>query len=110
MKQKLEGHRAGGDRLVAPHEDDEGVEHVAPSDEFDRVGNDFTGDEGGLHPFGTHGHTIADRNRVQFHGSTTGLANAFLDLLGEAAQAPVAGHRFDPGVGDPDDWPTEVVV
>ena len=47
---------------------------------------------------------------VELHRRAARRADAFLDVLGEAAQVEVAGHRLGPGVGDADRRPAEVVV
>ena len=101
---------AAGDRLVAGGEGDEGVELVAAGGQLDRVGDHLAADQRGLHPLRPHRDPVGDRDRVELHRRAAGGADALLDVLGEAAQVEVAGHRLDPGVGDADRRPAEGVV
>jgi hypothetical protein len=105
-----EGHDGAGNGLVAAGEGDDGVEGVAAGDELDGVGDDFAADEGGLHAFGAHGDAVGDGDGVELHGRGAGLADAFLDAGGEAAQVEVAGADLDPGVGDADERLAQVLV
>ncbi len=106
------GQRHGGrrDGLVAAYDADDGVEELAAADQFDRIGNDFAADQRGLHAFGAHGFAVADGDGIELHGRAARGANAFLHLGREAAQVEVAGHGFDPGVGDADERLAEIVV
>ena len=61
------GHR--GDGLVAPGDGDEAVEHVAPRDELDGVGDDLAADERALHALGAHRDAVGDRDRIDLDGS-----------------------------------------
>ena len=53
-----ERHDGGGHVLVAAGDADEAVEGVAAGDELDGVGDDFAGDERGLHALGAHGDAV----------------------------------------------------
>jgi hypothetical protein len=105
-----EGHRAGGDRLVAADQAHQRVEHVAASDELYGVGDHLAANEGGLHPLGPHGDAVRDGDGVELHRGAARLPDALLDPLGEAPLVEVAGHRLDPGVGDADYRLAEVLV
>ena len=95
-------HHRAGDRLVAGGERHDRVELVAAGHQLDRVGDHLAADERGLHPLGAHRDPVGDRDRVELHRRAAGSADAALDVLGEAAQVEVAGHRLGPGVGDAD--------
>ena len=73
-----EGHDGGGHVLVAAGDADEAVEGVAAGDEFDGVGDDFAGDERGLHALRAHGDAVVDGDGVELHGRAAGLADALL--------------------------------
>ncbi len=103
-----EGHDGGGHVLVAAGDADEAVEGVATGDEFDGVGDDFAGDQRGLHAFGAHGDAVGDGDGVELHGSAAGFANALLDGLGDLAEMKVAGADLGPGIGDADDGLVQV--
>ena len=103
-------HHAARDRLVAAREGDHGVEHVAAGDQLDRVGDHLAADQRGLHALGAHRDAVGDRDGVELHRGAAGGADALLDLLGQAAQVEVAGHRLGPGVGDADDRPLQGLV
>ena len=105
-----ERHHAARDRLVAGGERDDRVELVAARGQLDRVGDHLAADERALHARGPHRDPVRDRDRVELHRRAAGRADAGLDVLGEAAQVEVAGHRLDPGVGDADRRPLERVV
>ena len=105
-----ESHRPARNRLVAAHQDDERVEHVAAAEELDRVGDHLAADERGLHPLRPHGDAVADGDRVELHRSPAGAPHPLLHVLGQTAEVEVAGHRLGPGVGDADDRPGDVVV
>ena len=70
----------------------------------------FAADQRCPHAFGAHGFAVADRDRVELHGSAACGADAFLHLGGQAAQVEVAGHGFNPGVGDADDGFGQIAV
>ena len=97
-----ERHDGAGNRLVAARQRDEAVEQVAARDELDGVGNQIAADERRLHPLAAHRDAVGDRHGVELHRRAAGLANAFLDVLGERAQVVVARTDFDPGVRDAD--------
>src|SRR5579885_2779588 len=103
-------HRRRRDGLVAAHEHDERVEHVAARHELDRVRDHLARDERGLHALGAHRDSVADGDRVELHRRAAGFAHAALDVLGEGAQAEVAGHGLGPGVGDADHGTRDVRV
>ena len=103
-------HRATGDRLVAGADRDDRVELVAARHQLDRVGDHLATDQRGLHPLGAHRHPVGDGHGVELHRRAAGRPHALLDVLGEAAQVEVAGHRLGPGVGDADRRPTERLV
>ena len=103
-----ERHDGGGHVLVAAGDADEAVEGVAAGDEFDGVGDDFAGDERGLHAFGAHGDAVGDGDGVELHGRAAGFADAFLDGFGDLAEMEVAGADLGPGVGDADDGLVQV--
>src|SRR5207253_8563924 len=105
-----ERHRPGGDGLVAADERHHRVKHVAAPDELDRVGNHFTADERRLHALGPHGHAVRNGYGVELHGRAARRAYAFLHLRRQAPEMEVAGHRLNPGVGDANDRPREVIV
>ena len=105
-----EGHDGGGHVLVAAGDADEAVEGVAAGDEFDGVGDDFAGDERGLHAFGAHGDAVGDGDGVELHGRAAGFADALLDGLGDLAEMEVAGADLGPGVGDADDGLVQVFL
>ena len=103
-----EGHDGGGHVLVAAGDADEAVEGVGAGDEFDGVGDDFAGDERGLHALGAHGDAVVDGDGVELHGGAAGFADALLDGFGDLAEMEVAGADLGPGVGDADDGLGEV--
>ena len=103
-------HRAAGDRLVAGAEGDDRVELVAAGHQLDRVGDHLAADQRGLHPLGAHRDAVGDGDGVELHRRPARGADALFDVLGEAAEVEVAGHRLGPGVGDPDRRPAEGVV
>ncbi len=103
-------HDGGGHVLVAAGDADEAVEGVAASDEFDGVGDDFAGDERGLHAFGAHGDAVGDGDGVELHGGAAGFADALLDGFGDLAEMEVAGADLGPGVGDADDGLVQVFL
>ena len=105
-----QAHRGARDGLVAGDERHDGVEHVAVADQLDRVGDQLSADEAGLHPFGSHRHAVTDGNGVEFHRRAAGRTDAFLHLHGQVAEMEVARHGLDPGVGHADDRFGEVVV
>ena len=99
---------AAGHVLVAAGDADEAVEGVAAGDEFDGVGDDFAGDERGLHALGAHGDAVGDGDGVELHGGAAGLADALLDGFGYLAEMEVTGADLGPGVGDADDGLVQV--
>ena len=103
-------HGGAGDGLVAGHQRHDAVEHVAARHQLDGIGDHFAADQRGLHALGAHGDAVADGDGVELHGRAAGGADAFLHLDGQLAQVVVAGHGFDPGVGDADDGLGKVVV
>ena len=103
-----ESHDGGGHVLVAAGDADDTVERVATSDEFDRVGYDFSGDQARLHALGSHGDAVVDRDGVELHRRAASLAHALLDGLGDLAEVEVARADLGPGVGDADDGLVQV--
>ncbi len=101
--QSRQGHGSRGDGLVAAHDADHGIEHLSAAHQFDGVGDEFAADQRSTHAFGAHGFAVADGDGVELHGSAARGADAFLDLRRQPAQVEVAGHGFDPGVGDADE-------
>src|SRR5205814_7584972 len=96
--------RHGGcrNRLIAAHHAHDGVEELAATDKFDRIGNQFTAHQRGFHTFRSHGLAVTDGDGVELHGSAASRSNSVLHLGRQASQVKVAGHGFDPGVGDAD--------
>jgi len=105
-----QGHDGGGHVFVAAGDADDAVEGVAASYEFDAVGDDFAGDERGLHAFGAHGDAVGDGDGVELHGGAAGFADALLDGFGDVAEMEVAGADLGPGVGDADDGLVEIFL
>ena len=103
-------HHAARDGLVAAGEGHHGVEHVPARHQLDRVGDHLAADQRGLHALGPHRDAVRDGDRVELHRRAARRAHALLDLLGQAAQVEVAGHRLGPGVGDADDRALQGVV
>ena len=101
-------HDGAGHVLVAAGDADEAVEEVAAGDEFDGVGDDFAGDERGLHALGAHGDAVGDGDGVELHRRAACVADALLDGLGDVAEMEVAGADLGPGVGDADDGLVQV--
>ena len=81
---------------------------VAAGDEFDGVGDDFTGDERGLHALGAHGDAVGDGDGVELHGGSASFADALLYGGGYIAEMKVAGADLGPGVGYANDWLVQV--
>ncbi len=105
-----QGHHATRDRLVAGRERHDRVELVAAGHQLDRVSDHLAADQRGLHPLGSHRDPVGDRDRVELQRGTPCCPHTRLDVLGEAAQMEIAGHRFGPGVGDADRRPAEGIV
>ena len=105
-----ERHHGRRNRLVAADQADEAVEQVAAGDELDRVGDHLARDERGAHSLGSHRDAVRDRDRVELHRRPAGRADARLHVLRQLALVEVARHRLDPGRGDADERPREVVV
>ena len=105
-----QGQGPGGNGLVTAYDDDHGVKHIAPTDQLNRVGNDFAADEGGFHALRPHGDGVADGDGVDFHGRTAGLPHALLDLVGQPALIEVARHGLNPGVCHTDQRLGQIVI
>ena len=103
-------HGASRQGLVAADQGDHGVEHVAPSHQLDRVGHNLTAHQGGFHSFGAHGDSVAHGDGVELHGSPAGSTHPLLDLCRQSPEVEVAGHGLDPGIGDPDNGPGQVLI
>ena len=99
---RRERHGRGGNRLVASHYADHGVEHLPAANQFNGIGDQFAAHQRSAHAFGAHGFAIGDRDGIEFHGSAAGGANAFFHFGREPPQVKVARHGFDPGVGHAD--------
>jgi hypothetical protein len=69
---------------------------VAAHGEFDRIGNDLTADQGGLHALVTHGDAVGDGDGAEFARGAIGVRNALLDRLGLPHQRNVARCSFVP--------------
>ena len=105
-----EPHRAARDGLVAGHQRDDAVEHVAAAGQFDGVRDNLAADQRSLHPLGAHGDAVAHGDGVELHRRATRGPDALLDLHGQVPQVEVARHRLDPGVGDADDRLGQIFV
>ena len=103
-------HDGAWDGLVAASQRHQSIEHVAESDQLDGIRNDLSADQGGLHPLGAHGDAVRDRDGVELHGRTPGGANPLLHLGRQPPQVKVARPDLNPGVGDPHDRPSQVLV
>ena len=103
-------HHAAGDRLVAARQGDHAVEHVAPGNQLDRVGDDLAADQRGAHALGAHRDPVRHGHGVELHRRAAGGPHALLDPLRQAAQVEVAGHDLGPRVGDADDRPRQRLV
>ncbi len=104
-----ERHDDAGHVLVAAADADEAVEEIAAGNEFDGVGDHFARDQRGLHALRAHRDAVGDGDGVELHRRAAGLANAFLQGLGDFAQMHVAGADLGPGVGDADDGLVQIV-
>ena len=98
------------DRLVAAHQADDAVEHVAADAQLDRVGDDLATDERGLHALGAHGGPVRNGDGAELHRRAPRRANACLDVLRQPALVVVARHRLDPGRCDTDERSGQVLV
>ena len=83
---------------------------MAPCDEFDGIGDYLAADERSLHPFGTCGNSIIDRDRVDLDRRPAGSSHAIRCVGGEFPVIPVAGHCADPVVRYPDLRPCQAFV
>ena len=102
--------RAAGIGFVASHHTNHCVKHLPAANQFDGIGNQFAAYQGCAHPLGAHGFAIADGDGVEFHWRPTGSANPFLHLGRHPAQVKVAGHGFNPGIGNADQWLGQIAV
>src|SRR6516225_7239901 len=59
--------------------------------QLDRISDEFTTDQGGLHPFGAHGHAVRDRDGVVLNWRPAGGTNTGLDVLGQVARIERTG-------------------
>ena len=75
-------HGPGGNPLIATHQGDHGVKHVAATHQLHGVSDHFAADEGCLHALGAHGHPVRNGDRVELHGRASRGAHAFLHLGG----------------------------
>ena len=101
---------AAGNRFVAADQDDEAVEEIAATDEFDRVGDDFAADQRGAHAVGAHGDAVRNGNRVELQRRAARCADAGAHVLRKFAKMVVARTDFDPGVRYADERLGEIVV
>src|SRR5262249_33083352 len=86
------------------------VKQVPTCHQLNRISNDLSTDQGGLHPFGTHGHTVRDCDSVVLNRCPTGGANTGLDVLGQVMRIERTGHHLDPGMRHADEWSRQVFV
>ncbi len=98
-----ERHDDAGHVLVAAADAHEPVEEIAARDEFDGVGDHLARNQRSLHALRAHGDAVGDGDGVELHRRAAGLANAFLQRLGNFAQMHIAGTDLGPGIGDADD-------
>jgi hypothetical protein len=104
-----ERHERGGDRLVAAHDADDGVEVVRVDHQLDGVRDDLARDERGPHARRALGLVVRDGDRVEREGDAAGLRDRRGDLVGQLPVADVARHRPRPRRRDPHDGAVEPV-
>src|SRR5579859_6574112 len=93
--QPCQSHDACRNGLVAPDKDDERVEKIAASDQFDGVGDDLAADQRSAHTFRAHGDPVRDGNGVEFERSTAGGANTVFDMDCKLAKVIVTGSDLN---------------
>ena len=98
-----ERHDDAGHVFIAAADADQAVKEIAARDQLDGVGDHFARNQRGLHALRAHGDAVGDGDGVELHRRAAGLANAFLERLGNLAQVHVAGADLGPCVGDADD-------
>src|SRR5262249_33063879 len=98
-----QSHRAAWNRFVTSDNRHNGIEIMPAAQKFDRICDDLPAHKAGLHAFRAHGYAVADGDGVELHRRAAGGADAFFDFHRKIAEMEVAGHRFNPGVGDADD-------
>jgi energy-coupling factor transporter ATP-binding protein EcfA2 len=59
-----------------PADRDEAVQPLADGDQFDGVSDELPRDEGRLHPLGTHGDRVGDRDGPELDGHPAGVVDA----------------------------------
>ena len=105
-----EGHDGSRDRLIATGQGHDRIKQMSTRHKFNRISDDLTADERGLHAFGPHGNSIGHGDGVVFDRSPTGSSDAGLHALGKPAQMEITGHDLCPCVGNTDDRLRQVVV
>src|SRR6185437_9031462 len=73
---------------------------MAPHRKLDGIGDDFAGDERGLHALMTHRDAVRDRDGAKFAGRTSGFLDTFFGGLRLTHQRDVAGRGFIPAGHD----------
>src|SRR5439155_27224787 len=76
---------------------------MAARHELDRVGDDLTADERGLHPLASHRDAVGDGDRVELHRVRARGFDASLQWRRQLAQSKVARHGLQPAVRDADE-------
>ena len=87
--------------LVAAADAHQAVEEIAARHQLNRVCDHFAADQRGFHALRAHRDAVVDGDGVELHRRAAGLANAFLERLGDLAQMHIAGADLRPGVGNP---------
>ena len=83
---------------------------IAARDQFDRVGDNLTANQGGSHAFCAHRDAVRDRYGVKLQRGSARSADALTDMLCKLAEVIIARTDFYPGVRDADQGFTEIIV
>ena len=98
-------HHHAGERLVTARKGHQRVVAMPAHRQLDRIRNDFTADERGLHPLMAHGDAVGHGDGVEATRHAAADFHAHARNVRLMVERRVAGSRIVTGRGNADKWP-----
>ena len=103
-------HEGPGEVFIAAGDRDETVKPLSQRYAFDRISDDFPGNEGGLHPLGPHRNAVRNGDGPEFKGDPARFPDSGLDLDGDLVEVNVTGSDVGGGIGNADKRTVEIFI
>ena len=87
-------HNHAGNNLVAIRDADHGIKRMGAQHRLYAVRDQLTAGQGKLHAAVAHGNAVTNAGKVEFHGSSSGLAYLLLNEGGHPVQVDMARNHF----------------